>query len=226
MHGWPALGAVARVAGHSTLARDLGQQAGEPALALVVDCARQADRRAPHAPRGKLQDGRYRAGASADRPVGRKRVGLGGGATGYIRSAGHRDQWAVAAEQCLAQCGERGALLGDRLRERLWAAEVIGEREVDDGVALSNTVTQGVQVRQGTPDGCGARCLDGMRGCLRPGECEDGVAVAKEFGDDGGADQAGAAGDEDVHGTLLEMMGHLSHHNSKVMALMSHDLAE
>jgi hypothetical protein len=48
-----------------------------------------------------------------------------------------------------------------------------------------------------------------------PGKCEDGVAVAKEFGDDGGADQAGATGDEDANGTLLEMMGHLSHHHSK-----------
>jgi hypothetical protein len=83
---------------------------------------------------------------------------------------------------------------------------------VDDAVGLSNTVAQNVQVRQATPDGCGTRCLDGKRGCVGPGECEDGVAVAKEFGDDGGADQAGAAGDEDLHGTLLEMMAQMSRH--------------
>jgi hypothetical protein len=35
------------------------------------------------------------------------------------------------------------------------------------------------------------------------------VAVAEEFGDDGGADQAGAAGDEDVHAALLESDGTL-----------------
>jgi hypothetical protein len=30
---------------------------------------------------------------------------------------------------------------------------------------------------------------------------ENGVAVAEQFGDDGGADGAGAAGDEDAHGS-------------------------
>ncbi len=35
------------------------------------------------------------------------------------------------------------------------------------------------------------------------------MAVAEELGDDGGADQAGATGDEDVHGTLPESDGTL-----------------
>jgi hypothetical protein len=35
------------------------------------------------------------------------------------------------------------------------------------------------------------------------------VAVAEELGDDGGADQAGATGDEDAHATLLDSDGTL-----------------
>jgi len=42
VHGWPSLGAVAGVTRHPGAARDVGQQASEPALALVVDRARHA----------------------------------------------------------------------------------------------------------------------------------------------------------------------------------------
>jgi hypothetical protein len=42
------------------------------------------------------------------------------------------------------------------------------------------------------------------------------VAVAEQLGDDGGADQAGAAGNEDAHGTLLVVMGRLSRHRTSV----------
>jgi hypothetical protein len=48
VHGRPALCAVARVAGHSGPACDAGQQAGEPARALVVNRARHPYGRAPH----------------------------------------------------------------------------------------------------------------------------------------------------------------------------------
>ena len=59
------------------------------------------------------------------------------------------------------------------------------------------------------PERLGAGRLGGQRGRIGAGEREDGVAVAEELGDDGGADQAGAAGDEDVHGTLLKSDGTL-----------------
>jgi hypothetical protein len=35
------------------------------------------------------------------------------------------------------------------------------------------------------------------------------VGVAEQFGDDGGADQTGAAGDKDAHGTLPQSDGTL-----------------
>ena len=54
----------------------------------------------------------------------------------------------------------------------------------------------------------------GQRGRVGAGEREDGVAVAEQFGDDGGADQAGAAGDEDVHERSPRVMRPLSHHRT------------
>ena len=65
--------------------------------------------------------------------------------------------------------------------------------------------------------------LRARRGRVGAGEREDGVAVAEELGDDGGADPAGATCDEDVHGTLLgKVMGLLSHHSIRVMEQTSH----
>src|SRR3979411_2751752 len=46
----------------------------------------------------------------------------------------------------------------------------------------------------------GTRRLGGQRGRVGAGECEDGVAVAEELGDDGGTDQTGATRDKDAHG--------------------------
>ena len=64
--------------------------------------------------------------------------------------------------------------------------------------------TQDVEVGDPAADRCSAGGLDGPGRGLRPGEREEGVAVGEELGDDGGADQAGAAGDEDLHEVLLE----------------------
>ena len=66
-------------------AGDLGQHAGEPALALVVDRARQAHGRAPDPQRGETQDRRDRPGATSDRSFGRQRVGLSGDAARHRR---------------------------------------------------------------------------------------------------------------------------------------------
>ena len=45
----------------------------------------------------------------------------------------------------------------------------------------------------------GAGVLEGRRGRVGAREREDRVAVTEQLGDDGGADQATATGDEDVH---------------------------
>jgi len=89
------------------------------------------------------------------------------------------------------------------------AAEVVGECQVDHPVGLSSAGAEDVQVGETSPERLGAGRLDGQRGSVGAGERKDGVAVAEELGDDGGADQAGATGDEDVHGALLESDGTL-----------------
>ncbi len=194
----------------------LGQQAGEPARALVVDRARHAYGRAPDPARGQAQDRHDRAAAAADRPVGRQRVGLGGDAARHAGRTRDGDEGAVAADELLAQGREGGTFLGDRLREGVGAAEVVGECQVDHPVGLGGAGAKDVQVGEGSPERLGAGRLGGQRGRVGAGEREDGVAVAEQLGDDGGADQAGATGDEDAHGTLPEVMGLLSHHSSRV----------
>ena len=113
MHGRPALGAVAGVAGHPGAARGVGQRAGESALALVVHRARQAYGRAPDAARGQLQHRHNRAVATPDGSVGRQRISLGGDAARHDRRGRDRDERTVAVDELLAQGPKRGALLGD-----------------------------------------------------------------------------------------------------------------
>ncbi len=70
--------------------------------------------------------------------------------------------------------------------------------------ACAGSGAQDVQVGEGTAERGAAGGLDGLRGRVGAGQCQDGVAVGEELGDDGRADQAGAAGDEDSHRTLLK----------------------
>lgn len=72
---------------------------------------------------------------------------------------------------------------------------------------LSSAGAQDVQAGQASPERLGAGRPGGQRGGAGAGERQDGMAVAGELGGDGGADQGGAAGDEDVHGTLPESDG-------------------
>ncbi len=201
VHGRPALGAVAQVAGHAGLPGDAGEQAGEPALALVVHRTRQAYGRAADPALGQVQDRRDRATATADRSFGHRGVGLGGGAARREGRARGGDEGAVAADELLPEGREGGALLGDRLHEGVGAAEVVGEGQVDHAVGLGGAGAQDVQIGETSAQRLGAGLLGGPRRGVGAGEGEDGVAVAEQLGDDGGADQAGAAGDEDAHGT-------------------------
>ncbi len=96
-----------------------------------------------------------------------------------------------------------GALLRDRPRERLGAGVVAAERELDHAVGLRDAGPEHVEVRDPARQRLGAGLLDGPRRLVGAGQGEHGVAVAEQFGDDGGADGAGPAGDEDVHEELL-----------------------
>jgi hypothetical protein len=111
VYGRPALRAVARIARHSGAACHVGQQAGESAPTLVVDCARHADGRARDSAGGQVQYRRDRAAATADRSAGRQRVSLGGGAAWDVGRTRDCDEGAAAAGELLAQGGKCDALL-------------------------------------------------------------------------------------------------------------------
>ena len=216
VHGRPALGAVARIAGHSGAACDVGQQAGESALALVVDRARQAHGRAPDPARGQVQDRRDRAAATADRPVGRQRVGLGGGAAWDTRRTRDGDEGAAAADE-LPRRGRRGRH-SPRRRPAARASGLLKSLAKARWItpsAFGGAGAKRVQVGEVRRGRLGAGRSAASRGRVGAGEGEDGVAVAEQFGDDGGADQAGATGDEDAHGLSSQVMGLLSHHHSE-----------
>src|SRR5579875_3340323 len=204
MHARPPLGAVARIAGHPAAAGPVDQQAGEPTLAPVVDGARHAHRRGPDVVGGEGEQRLDRAGPAGDRPFQGERILLGRCPARHPRRSGNGDDRAVAADQGLAQRGHRRALLGDGGRQPLGGLVAGTEGEADHAVGLGRSGPQLVEVGELSPEHLGAGLLEGLRRSVRAGQGEDGVAVAEELGDHGGADGAGAAGDEDVHGILRE----------------------
>jgi len=204
VHGRPALGAVARVAGHAVAPRRVRQQAGEPALALVVHGARHPHRRGAHAARGQCEERVDRARPAGDRSLEGQRVLLGGGAARHPWRSGDGGDRAVAVGQLLPQRGQGGALLGDGGREPLGGVVAGTEGEAHHAVGLRGAGPQDVEVGQATAQHLGAGALEGLLGAVRPGQRENGVAVGEQFGDDGGTDRAGTAGDKDVHEALLK----------------------
>jgi hypothetical protein len=70
---------------------------------------------------------------------------------------------------------------------------------MDDAVAVEGTGAQHIDVVQVAAQHLGAQVGHGLGGGVRAGQPEDLVTGADEFGDDGRADPAGGAGDEDAH---------------------------
>ena len=80
---------------------------------------------------------------------------------------------------------------------------------MDHSVGLSRAGPQDVQVGEASSQRLGTGCLGRQRGLIGTAQRHHSVAVLQELGDDGGTDQAGAAGDEDAHGSLLQRDGTL-----------------
>jgi hypothetical protein len=108
------------------------------------------------------------------------------------------------------------------VRQRVGAAEVVAERQMDDALGVRGPVAQRGQVAEVAAHGLGARGSHCLGRTIRPRECDHVVAGPDEFGDHGRSDQTGSSGDEDLHAMLLEVMGLLSHHRSTVMGPKSH----
>src|SRR5262249_31119518 len=109
------------------------------------------------------------------------------------------DERAAGVDQGLAEGGQGGGFLGDGVLPGGRAAEVVGEGQVDHAVGLGGGGAQDVQVGQCAADRLGPGGRDLLGGGVGAGQGRDRVAVVEQFGDHGGADQAGAAGDEDAH---------------------------
>jgi hypothetical protein len=91
------------------------------------------------------------------------------------------------------------ALSSATAHEGVGAAEVVGERQMDHAVGRGGAGAKNVQIGQRAAQRLCAGGRGGPGRSLRAGERQDRVAVADEFGDDGGSDQSRGAGDEYPH---------------------------
>ena len=106
----------------------------------------------------------------------------------------------VGARQHLAHCldGAQVRLGGaDEV-----AVEVVPVGEVDDAVGCRGGGPQAVEVVEVAAVRLGALGRQGGGGLVRAGQAGDVVPGFEEFGDDGGTDVSGRAGDKDVHGQI------------------------
>ena len=85
--------------------------------------------------------------------------------------------------------------------------EVVDVAQVDDAVGLGGATAQAVEVLEVAPQHLGAGVGQGGGGGVGTGEAHDLVPGSAQFRDDGGADEAGPAGDEETHGTNLQVVG-------------------
>lgn len=111
--------------------------------------------------------------------------------------AGCDDERFVGAFEGGAHGFDGGAVFGAAVGEN---GEVVVEGEVDDAVGGGGGGFQGVEVVDGSAVGLGAESFQLLYVFVGAGEAGDGVAGLDEFTDDGLADEAGRAGNEDVHG--------------------------
>ena len=73
------------------------------------------------------------------------------------------------------------------------------EGRVDDGVRLARAVAKAFQIFERAAMGLGAHGCERSCAGIGAGETEYLMARCDEFADDGGADKAGRAGNEDAH---------------------------
>ena len=112
---------------------------------------------------------------------------------------GGDDERPVGTRQRLAECLDGAAIrIGGALevpRER----DVVLEREVDHAIRRGRRAPQAVEIiERAAVHLCPGRGEGGGRG-IRAGQPDDLMARADELGNDGGADPAGRAGDENTH---------------------------
>ncbi len=108
----------------------------------------------------------------------------------------------LGAGQRLAERLDRQAVGLRAAYEVARKREVVPEREVEHAVRRGGGAAKDVEIVERSPALAllGPGCREGLRGGIRPGEPDDLMTRAEQLGDDGGADEARRAGDENVHG--------------------------
>jgi hypothetical protein len=76
----------------------------------------------------------------------------------------------------------------------------VDEAAVHDAVGLRRAAAQGVQVLEIAAMDIGAELAQRVCAGVRPRVAQHRVAVLQQFGNEGAADEAGGAGEEDSHG--------------------------
>jgi len=202
----PAVRPVADIGGDAGVAGNADQAVGE---SVVVEGAvhqrRQPNDRRPHPALGQ-RDGCV---LRVDPRSTRHRVLFGPETSRreereQERSRGDHEG-PVGADQRFAHCLDGAQICLGGSRE---VVEVVPEGEVDDPVGCFRRGPQAVEVvevasaRRRAGSGYGGHSL------VRASQAGDLVPGFEEFGDDGGADVSGRAGDKDVHGiSFLGLVG-------------------
>ncbi|MGY3292078.1 putative NAD-dependent protein-ADP-ribosyltransferase YbiA (DUF1768 family) [Bradyrhizobium sp. LM3.6] len=143
---------------------------------------------------GQRQRSRFRHAWKAVRGLvvlGRKAAG------GEQRDAGGDDKRTVRAVELLADRQDRAAVelaIVQKLRE------VVVEAEVQDAVRGSGAAAQGRMVLQRPAMDLGAHRGEGGCAGVAAGKAGNAMAGGDQVPNDGGADEAGGAGDENTHG--------------------------
>jgi len=197
MHGWPALGAVADVAGDPAAAGGIDEHRGESTtLPSGVDRSRESDDRGADSALGKVDDGLGIAAAAAHGSVGGKRILFGRGASGHGGRTGRDDQWPAASFEGVTEDLDSAGLPRHRLPE---VVEVGAEGEVDYPVGLDGAIAQTLGVIEITTEHRGSGSGEGCRRSVGSGQAEDLMARGHQLGDEHGTDPSGGAGNENTH---------------------------
>jgi hypothetical protein len=207
VHGRPAAGAVAEVAGDALVAGDADQGRHEAAISIAVHRRREPQDGRADAARGegeRQQRGALPGPRAAARPRG-NRVGIppvlfgrhpARGEPGQPRS---EHEGPVTAGECLAECLDGAAVGVGGAREIPGESDVVLEREVDHAVRPGRPGAKAVEVVEGAAVHRCARGRERRGRGVGASEAEDLVPRADELGHDGGADPAGRAGHENMH---------------------------
>ena len=206
VHGGPAVGPVADVAGDALVAGDVDQRRDEAGVSVTVHRRRQShDRRADAARReGERQLGRGRASRGPRRQCG-ARVGAVPVPFGRHpprcepECPGGDDERSIRTRQRSPKRLDGAAVRVGSALEVARESEVVLEREVDHAIRRGRRALQAVEVVERAALHLGPGGGERRGRGIRAGEPDDLMARADELGNDGGADPAGRAGDEYTH---------------------------